>query len=265
MGASTFVDDPTRTRPPATPRDGWRAQVPSVLSTVLTALAVFCAFAAVSGAFYQRAQYVRIAVDNLLLPAPANLGYAAVVGVLAASVARHKRVAYWLLVTYFGLQALADLGIIAVYYWVRAVPGDFWGGDVPYLPPLASLLTVGNLVITAGVLAALVGARGQFYAKVQRASLPKAVLTLFILLGVFAFVGWGLVEAFPGSLRGSPDRFSYAAEKVTGGAFTFDITRHGRAPGWVNLVLGLFGAIALFAALFVLTRSGTSRPVATSR
>ena len=42
---------------------------------------------------------------------------------------------------------------------------------------------------------------------------------------------------------------------MLGGAFRFDVGRHGRAPGWVNLVLGTFGAIALFVALFVLLRS----------
>jgi lysyl-tRNA synthetase class 2 len=245
--------DPRRPRPAG--RGGWQEKVPSVFSAVLTGLAVLCAFAAVSAAFYHRVQWARVTVDNLLLPAPANLGYAAFVGVLAAGVARRKRVAYWMLVIYFGLQLVIDLGLLAVYYMVRVMPADFWGGDVPWVPPLAPWLTAGNLLITAAVLVVLIRSAREFYAKVQPASFYKAVLTLMVLLVGFAFLGWALVEAFPGSLRGSPDRFSYAAEKVFGGAFTFDITRHGRAPGWVNLVLGLFGAVALFAALYALFRS----------
>ena len=47
---------------------------------------MLCAVAAVGGAFYHRVQWFRITVDNLLLPAPANLGYAAFVAVLAAGV-----------------------------------------------------------------------------------------------------------------------------------------------------------------------------------
>jgi lysyl-tRNA synthetase, class II len=43
--------------------------------------------------------------------------------------------------------------------------------------------------------------------------------------------------------------------RVFGGAFAFEYRRGGLAPGWVNLLLGLFGGIALFAALGVLLRS----------
>src|SRR4051794_16651501 len=95
----------------------------------------------------------------------------------------------------------------------------------------------------------------QFYARVQKASIPKALVTLVVCAAVFSLLGWALVEAAPGTLVGSGDRFSYAAERVTGGAITFDITREGHAPGWVNLTLGLFGAISLCAALYVLFRS----------
>src|SRR2546430_4203181 len=36
---------------------------------------------------------------------------------------------------------------------------------------------------------------------------------------------------------------------------SFNITRSGRVPGWVNFVLGLFGAIAVFATVYALFRS----------
>src|SRR5215475_9834436 len=118
--------DPRRSRPAGR---SWQDRVPSIFSGVLTGLAVLCAFAAVSAAFYHRAQVVRVTVDNLLLPAPPNLGYAAFVGVLAAGVARRKRVAYWMLIIYFGVQLVIDLGLLAVYYLVRVMPEDFWGGE----------------------------------------------------------------------------------------------------------------------------------------
>ena len=50
-------------------------------------------------------------------------------------------------------------------------------------------------------------------------------------------------------------RLVYTARIVLGGAFRFDVGRYGRAPEWVNLVLGTFGAVALFMALYVLLRS----------
>ena len=69
--------------------------------------------------------------------------------------------------------------------------------------------------------------------------------------------GWGLVAAFPGTLKVG-DRFVYSLEKVLGGAFVFDITRQGQAPEWVDLLLGLGGALtilAVVAALFASQRS----------
>jgi lysyl-tRNA synthetase class 2 len=248
---------PARPAQPARPHDsdpggGWRARVPGVFAVGLTVLAVLCAVAAVSAAFYHRTQWVRITVDELLAPAPANLGYAAFVGVLAAGIARRKRVAFWMLLVGFSLNFVSDVALFAVYNLIRTSPSEYWeSGLRPYEPWLAS----GNLVLTTGIIVVLAVSHRQFYARVQRASLPKALVTLVVALVMSSLVGWGLVEAFPGSLREGADEFSYAAEKVTGGAFVFDITRSGRAPGWVNLVLGLFGAISLFAALYVLFRS----------
>jgi lysyl-tRNA synthetase, class II len=71
----------------------------------------------------------------------------------------------------------------------------------------------------------------------------------------------GLVEAFPGTLPEGATRLVYSLREVIGVAFAFEVGREGRTPGWVNLLLGLFGAIALFAALYVLLRS--QRAVAT--
>ncbi|HEX6501052.1 MAG TPA: bifunctional lysylphosphatidylglycerol synthetase/lysine--tRNA ligase LysX [Micromonosporaceae bacterium] len=228
---------------------GWRARIPEIFATVLIALAAFCAATAVSEVFMLRTHVVRFYVDNLLLPAPANLGYAAFVAVLAAGVRRRKRIAYWFLVVYFALQLLAD----AILLPLVDVARTDW--DIPRIPSDAPVLLGINLALTAGVLGVLYAARGEFYARVQRASLPKAASVLVILLAAFIMIGTGLVEAFPGSLRPGTDRLTYTAEKVLGGAFVFDITRRGHAPGGVNLVLGLFGAIALFVALAVLFRS----------
>jgi lysyl-tRNA synthetase class 2 len=124
-----------------------------------------------------------------------------------------------------------------------------------HLPLHGPAAAATNLVITALLASVLWLGRNQFRARVQKASLPKALATLGVLLTAFTLTGWGLVELFPGSLRSGPAELAYAARLVLGGAFRFDVGRHGRAPGWVNLVLGTFGAIALFAALFVLLRS----------
>jgi lysyl-tRNA synthetase, class II len=246
---------PSPSAPRRPPRRGWQAWVPKVFSVVLTALAVLCAIAAVSAAFKVRMQPLRGTVDNLLLPAPANLGYATFVAILAAGVARRKRVAYWMLVVYFVLQLVADAVLLGTYYWLRTVPPESLGEEMSRLPWFGPWLTGANFVLTLGVLVVLALASREFDAKVRRASLPRALTTLFGLLAAFVVLGWVLVEVFPGSLVHTADRLSFAAERVTGGAFRFAITRHGNAPAPVNLVLGLFGALALFAGMYVLFRS----------
>jgi lysyl-tRNA synthetase class 2 len=198
-----------------------------------------------------RTQWARVWIDNLLVPAPANLGYAAFIAVVAAGVAKRKRAAFWMLIAYFVLQLFADVVLFVAF----AMPDSFWDDQPLPWPWFGPWLNAGNLLITSGMLALLFLCSSQFYAKVQRGSLPKALLTLFGLLAVFLLGGWMLVETFPGSLRRGPGRLSYAAEKLTGGAFRFDISRRGQAPGWVSLVLGLLGAVALFAALYALLRS----------
>ena len=232
---------------------GWRARIPAIFAGVLTATALLCAVAAVSEAFEYRSQPIRQIIDVLLLPARANLAYAALIGVLAASLKRRKRVAYWFLVIFFGLQ----LGYDAVFLPVLLVlHPHVWINHVNHPPhPWASWITGANLVITVGVLVVLHQSRRQFYARVQRGSLPKALGALGGLLVVFGALGWVLVGAFPGSLHGGGDRLSYSVERILGGAFTFDFTRRGHAAGWVNLLLGLFGVVALFVSLGVLFRS----------
>jgi lysyl-tRNA synthetase, class II len=230
-------------------RDGWRARVPTVFATVLTLLGTLCAVAAVSEALNQRTQPVRMLVDALVLPAPANLGYAALVAVLAAGVSRRKRVAHVFLVICFSLQLGFDVFWLALTSQMQPADWDF--GPPPWYAPWE---VGGNLLLAAGVLVLLHLTRREFYARVQRASLRQALLVLVVLLAVGSVVGWGLVEAFPGSVeRGG--RLLYAVERVLGGAFAFHFNRRGFAPGWVNLLLGLFGGIALFAALGVLLRS----------
>ncbi|GAA3210837.1 bifunctional lysylphosphatidylglycerol synthetase/lysine--tRNA ligase LysX [Dactylosporangium siamense] len=224
-----------------------RERLPDWLAGGLLAVAALCAVAAVSAALGSRVHPVRVSVDALLLPAPANLGYAAILATLAAAVHNRKHVIYWVLVGFLGLQCLFDVFVL--------LGGAERGEEarelrLPWHGAAAGLANAGFTVV---LLVLLWLARDGFSARVQRASLPKAVATLSALLAVFTVLGWGLVEMFPGTL--SDNRLVYSAKTVLGGAFGFDVGRQGRAPGWVNLILGAFGAIALFAAVFALLRS----------
>ncbi|WP_433224120.1 bifunctional lysylphosphatidylglycerol synthetase/lysine--tRNA ligase LysX [Dactylosporangium sp. CS-047395] len=212
-------------------------------------VAVLCAVAAVSVALGARVHPVRASIDALLVPAPANVGYAAFLITLAAGVHNRKRITFWLLGIIFAVQGLYDVFVLSDLGERGEEAHEL------HLPFHGMTAAAVNLAVTVALLTVLWLARSQFDAKVQPASLPKALATLVILLAAFTVVGWGLVELFPGSLGHGVQRLLYSGRIVLGGAFGFDVGRHGRAPGWVNLVLGVFGAIALFAALFALLRS----------
>jgi lysyl-tRNA synthetase, class II len=227
---------------------GWRRRVPAAFAGVLTVLALFCAASAISLAFDVRSQPVQAAIDRLLLPALPNLGYAALVAVLAAAVGRRKQVGYLFLLIFFAVRLAGDLLLLAF-------PAAVARGGIP--ARTLSWFTAANLPLTAGLVALLWLSRREFYARVQRGSLRKALLVLAGLLASFVLLGWALVEAFPGRLEGHEDRLEYAFERVVlGGALRFNFSRHGsEVPGWVALLLGLFGAIAIFASLRVLLLS----------
>ena len=234
---------------------GWTARVPSVFAIVLGVLAALCAVAAVSEAAFARSEPIREAINDVLLPAPANLAYAAFVGILAVSVERRKRLAFKVLLTYVGIQIVADLGALALLGSVGHFASHLTG--LTRAPWYAASSTAANLAIAIATTAILWGARGRFFAEVQPASARKSLAVLVAGVMGCTVAGWGLVAVFPGTLKAG-DRFVYSLEKVLGGAFVFDITRQGRAPEWVDLVLGLGGALtilAVVAALFASQRS----------
>ncbi|GGQ39869.1 bifunctional lysylphosphatidylglycerol synthetase/lysine--tRNA ligase LysX [Couchioplanes azureus] len=234
---------------PEAPRRNWRAAVPKVASRILFAVAVLCALAAVSAAFGTRVLPLRRLVDALLMPAPANLGYAVFLAMLAFGVNNRKRVAFWLLTGYFGLQLVTDA--VLLFLRIENSP-PAWA----HVPIRLWWFLAGNLVVTVVVLTVLACAHQQFFARVQRASLPKALATVAGLITVFSLIGWGLVAAFPGSVRrAGHHELGYAIKQVTGGALDLNVHRGGMAPGWINLVLGFFGAVTLITAVAVLLRS----------
>jgi lysyl-tRNA synthetase, class II len=242
-------------RRPAVQRARWTARVPSVFAVILGVLAALCAVAAVSEAAFARSQPIREAINDVLLPAPANLAYAAFVGILAVSVERRKHLAFKVLLIYFGIQIVADLGALALLGSVGHFASHLTG--LTRAPWYAASSTAANLAIAMAATATLWAARKRFFAEVQPASARKAAAVLVVGVVGCAVAGWGLVAAIPGTLK-SGDRFVYSVEKVLGGAFVFDITRQGRAPEWVDLVLGLGGALTIFAvvaALFASQRS----------
>ncbi|MHA6804033.1 bifunctional lysylphosphatidylglycerol synthetase/lysine--tRNA ligase LysX [Salinifilum ghardaiensis] len=242
-------------RPVGTPTEvlqaaqsSWTARVPRVVVAALVVISVLSGLSAV-GSVFHGSQPVREFVDEYVFPAPANLGYAAFVLVLAAALARRKRVAYWILLLVLGLQLV--LAALAGLVLVLA-PAQQLGAR---LPPWVPWALAGTVLFTAAVLGVLAAASRQFYGRVQRGSVPQALSVFALLVATSVGLGYALVSLFPGSLESPADRLSWTVERALGGAVTFDLTRFGHAPGWVNLVLGLLGMTTMLATLAVMFRA----------
>ncbi|WP_412542657.1 bifunctional lysylphosphatidylglycerol synthetase/lysine--tRNA ligase LysX [Longispora sp. K20-0274] len=242
------------------PPRSWRRYVPKVFAALLTLVAVLSALSALSSALGRGVHPVRWFVDTLILPAPANLGYALLVALLAAAIARRKRIAWWGLFILLVLQFLALLvaGLFVTLYFTNTeVRAEIEAEGPPIRVWEAWTLGI-SVVLTLVMLTALVLARREFYARARRASLARSIGAFLGLQAVFIGIGFSLVSAFPGDLTGTLPKLGYTVGRVLLGG-VFDLRRAGRAPGWVNLVLGLMGAIALVVAVVLLFRSQRAR------
>ncbi|MFJ2029219.1 bifunctional lysylphosphatidylglycerol synthetase/lysine--tRNA ligase LysX [Streptosporangium sp. NPDC087985] len=226
----------------------WTAEVPQALSVFFAVLSAYSAVIALVGPLRRLLQPATEVVSTSIFSVEANLGYAVFLAILAGAVSRHKRAAYWLLVVLLSLTALLDALLL------------------PPVSPLSDnllrrlgstwFLVTGtiNLTFVAGLLAVLVLARREFYAKMQRGAFRKALLTLVVLLAASFGVAYLLVSLFPGTLT-PPGRSAWALEKSLGGAVTLDLDRVGHPPSWIGFVVGLLTAVAILSAFLVLFRS----------
>jgi lysyl-tRNA synthetase class 2 len=233
---------------------GWRRLVPRAYGIALAFVAVFCAVEALSDAFRRGVRPVRDAIDAVLIPANGNLAYAVFVGLLAAAVARRKRIAWRLLVIFLAVQVALGLVVLAVAFFARA--GDLVANGRVLSRERLITFTVIGLVFTSLFTAILVWARKEFYAPVRHASFRRALAVTGVLLAASVAIGFVIVSIFPGGLTGGAgNRALYAASKVLGGTIRFTGRDLGRAAGWVDLVLGLLGAIAVLAGVATLLSS----------
>ena len=235
------------------------SRMPQIYSIALTLIGLFCAIEAISSPFRRSVKPVRDVIANVFVPADGNLAYAAVVLLLAAALARRKRIAWRILVFFLGLQLLFELLAFAFVAFAPSTLENSNGG--PINRANTGIIVGVELLVTGILLAGLIWARKQFYAPVRRASFRRAVGVTLGFLAVGILIGWGLVAAFPGTLHGPlGTRLGYSASRVLGGTFRFTAVADGRTSGWVNLVLGLLGALAVMAGFATLL--GSQRSVA---
>src|ERR1700736_5197377 len=169
-----------------------------------------------------------------------SFAWAFVLVLLAAALAARKRIAWWIVVGYMAASVAWNVGGLIT--------------DNDHDSVMADIREVIGLSFHVAAILFLVLARKQFWAKVRRAALVKAVATLVAGMAIGTLVGWGLLEFSPGSLA-REDRFWYALNRVSAFAGADAASFSGHPHVFVNALLGLFGALALMVTAIVLFRS----------
>ncbi|MBH0778928.1 bifunctional lysylphosphatidylglycerol synthetase/lysine--tRNA ligase LysX [Nocardia bovistercoris] len=230
--------EPRQDRPiPPVPHRGHGrfSEAPHIAGMVLGVIAAICLLWSLSPGLRFLTQVPRRYLDDYYFDAPdTNLMWALILGLMAGAIASRKRIAWWLLVSYLAFYALTN-----------AI--EFADND-----NLNALVAMVAQVVAIGV---LVAAWREFYTRVRRGAGWKALGVLVGGLAVGCLVGWGLVELFPGTLPGGWQRPGWAVYRVTAVIFVDNEHFDGHPRPFVNFLLGLFGAIALLAAVIVLFRS----------
>lgn len=185
-------------------------------------------------------------IDTFIVTLPdTSFAWAFVLALMAFALSMRKRVAWWICVVYLALFTVGN-----AIYLIPALADDLSVTGTDRIN-----LWIG-IVVDVAVLSYLIVTYRQFYTRVRRGALLRAVGVLIAGLVVGSLLGWALVWLFPHTLTRA-DRLPYAVNRVV--AFgsvdqqpAFE-GRHALAP--VNGLLGLFGALALIAAAMVLFRS----------
>ncbi|SUA74828.1 Lysylphosphatidylglycerol biosynthesis bifunctional protein LysX [Nocardia otitidiscaviarum] len=210
-------------------------EVPHLAGLALGVFAVCCALWSISPALRYLTSGLRHYLDDYYFDAPdTSLMWALMVGLLAGATASRKRIAWWVLVGYLALYALAN------------------GIEFAAVRDYHALVA---LIVHLGAIGILVAAWPEFYTRVRPGAVWKALAVLGGGLAAGCLIGWGLVELFPGSLPGGIQRPAWAVSRVTAAILVSNENFDGHPPHFVNLLLGLFGAAAVVAAAVVLFRS----------
>lgn len=225
-----------RTTPPIPHRGHGRfSEVPHIAGLTLGVFAVLCFLWSLSPTLRFVTRVPRHYIDSYYFDAPdTNLMWALVIGLLAGALTSRKRIAWWLL-----------LGYIGVYVVVNAVAFTHH----------ADIHALVALVVHLLVIGILIAAWPEFYTKVRRGAGWEAAGVLVGGLALSALLGWGLVELFPGTLPPGVQRPAWALYRVTAAVLADNEHFDGQPHPFVNFLLGLFGAIALLAAVVILLRS----------
>ncbi|UAK37034.1 bifunctional lysylphosphatidylglycerol synthetase/lysine--tRNA ligase LysX [Gordonia bronchialis] len=233
---------------------GFGAGAPKIAGTVVGVLAGIALLSSIFPLFRRLIHYPRDFIDNYIVSLPnTSLAWAFVLALVAIALSSRKRIAWWIATIYLVLFTVSNALLL-----VDPVATDF-GVDTDE----RIQIWIG-LGIDAAALIFLIVTYRQFYTRVRRGALFRALGVLIVGLTAATLVGWGLVWAWPGSLERT-ERLPYAFNRVvTFGSIdsrTFD-GHHTHIV--IDSALGLLGALALIAAATVLFRSQRLESLMTS-
>jgi lysyl-tRNA synthetase class 2 len=224
----------TTSRP--TSRFRW---VPAAAGWIIGVIATLSLLSSVSTIVRHLIRMPREFINSYLFNFPdTSFAWAFVLALLAAALAARKRLAWWILVFY----------MVAASVWNIT---DLVTGDETAAVDAGEVI---GLIFHVAAAGALVLAYKEFWARVRRGALVKAAAALVAGLAVGTLIGWSVLEFFPGTLA-REDRFWYALNRVSAFAGAGAESFTGHPHGFVNAVLGLFGALALMVAAVVLFQS----------
>ncbi|WP_430334973.1 bifunctional lysylphosphatidylglycerol synthetase/lysine--tRNA ligase LysX [Rhodococcus sp. ACT016] len=219
---------------PVASKRGRLAEVPHIAGLILGVYSVLVFLWSLSPALRYLVHTPRVYIDNYYFDAPdTSLSWALVLGLVAAALASRKRIAWWLLTIYMFLFAVVNALEAAIDKNASA-----------------AVACAVHIVVFVG----LIASRKEFYTRVRRGAAWKALGVLVSGLAIGTLLGWALVEMFPGTLPRN-ERFLWALNRVTALSVVENEQFDGHPHVFVNTLLGLFGALALLAAVITLFRS----------
>lgn len=233
---------------------GFGHNAPRIAGLIVGTLAAIALASSVFPWFRRLIHVPRDYIDQFIVPLPStSFAWSFVLALLAIALSARKRVAWWItVIMLLVLQMLANVTLL-----FDAVGEEFKVDDAERIN-----IWIG-LAIDGVALMLLILTYKQFYTRVRRGALLRALVVLVGGLAVATLIGWGLVEIWPHTLERG-ERFPYAFNRVVTFS-TIDPRAFDGHHTWmfVDGLLGLLGAIALIAAAMTLFRSQRLRSLMT--
>ena len=181
-----------------------------------------------------------------------SVGFAALLLVLGAGLARRKRVAWLITIVWMSGLLLIDLFTVAVLA-LLVIRGQ------NEFPDLATLARFGfNLASLGTVYVVMIVYRGEFTALRQPGSIRKAAITFVIGLAITFATGALLVQIFPGGLERPTGRLAWIGRRIATVLLQQNLTATTPVtapPGWINGVISILVGLTVLATAIALLRS----------